>query len=125
MTVLSLIAVVDDDSSVRMALGRLLRSAGLAVRMYDSGDALLAEPQLADIDCVVSDIRMPGATGFDLFDALRQRGLAVPMILMTAFAKDGDEERARLSGSACFLQKPFTEAELMHCIHESLARRRR
>ena len=123
MTVLSLIAVVDDDSSVRMALGRLLRSAGLAVRMYDSGDALLAEPQLADIDCVVSDIRMPGATGFDLFDALRQRGLPVPMILMTAFAKGGDEDRARLSGSACFLQKPFTEAELMHCIHESLARR--
>lgn len=125
MTELCLIAVVDDDSSVRTALGRLLRSAGLQVQMYGSGDELLAYPGLAAIDCVVSDIRMPGFTGFDLFEALRSRGLRTPMILMTAFAKDGDEQRARLSGSACFLQKPFTEAELMHCIQESLSRRRR
>ena len=124
MTVICLIAVVDDDCSVRLALGRLLRSAGLSVRMYGSGDELLADPQLDGIDCVVSDIRMPGFTGFDLFEALRARGLRTPMILMTALAKDGDEQRAQLSGSACFLRKPFTEAQLMHCIEESLARRR-
>lgn len=125
MTAFSLVAVVDDDGSVRMALGRLLRSAGLQVQLFGSGHELLADPQLHRIACVVSDIRMPGFSGFDLFDALRARGLQTPMILMTAHASEGDERRARLSGSACFLQKPFAETELMRCIHEALASRRR
>jgi FixJ family two-component response regulator len=122
LTALSLIAVVDDDGSLRLALGRLLRSAGLEVRMYAGGPELLADPQLDRIACVVSDIRMPGFSGFELFEALRARGLQMPMILMTALVKDGDEQRARLWGSTCFLQKPFAEADLMRCIDKALGR---
>lgn len=90
--------------------------------MFSSGPELLDDPQLGRIACVVSDIRMPGFSGFELFEALRSRGLQTPMILMTALVKDGDEQRARLCGSSCFLQKPFAEAELMRCIDEALGR---
>ncbi len=117
-----LIAIVDDDANVRAALSRLLRAIDLDVRLYDSGQALLNDGDAHRLDCVVTDVRMPGIGGFDLCASLRQRGLAMPIILMTAHLQDDYPERASEVGAACFLQKPFADTELIACIECVLSR---
>ncbi|WP_066133248.1 response regulator transcription factor [Bordetella ansorpii] len=114
------IAIVDDDASVRTALGRLLRSIDLEVRLYDRGQALLDDIDTAAPDCVVTDIRMPGLSGFDLCAALRRRGMEVPVIFMTAYVQEGFAQRASEARATCFIQKPFAGAELIACIANAL-----
>jgi two-component system, LuxR family, response regulator FixJ len=115
-----IIAIVDDDASVRMALGRLLRAIDLEVRLYDGGQALLNDADANALDCVVTDVRMPGFSGFDLCMSLRKRGLDMPIVLMTAYVQEGYAERAREAGAACFLQKPFADTELIACIEQAV-----
>ncbi len=117
-----IIAIVDDDASVRMALGRLLRSIDLDVRLYDGGQALLNDNDAGTLDCVVTDVRMPGVSGFDLCLSLRKRGLAMPIVFMTAHVQEGYAERALEVGAACFLQKPFADTELISCIEQAVGR---
>ncbi|OWT71508.1 MULTISPECIES: response regulator [unclassified Achromobacter] len=117
-----IIAIVDDDASVRMALGRLLRSIDLDVRLYDGGQALLNDTQAGTLDCVVTDVRMPGVSGFDLCQSLRKRGFAMPIVFMTAHLQEGYAERAQEVGAACFLQKPFADTELIACIEQAVGR---
>jgi len=117
-----IIAIVDDDASVRMALGRLLRSIDLDVRLYDGGQALLNDAEAGALDCIVTDVRMPGVSGFDLCLSLRRRGLAMPIVFMTAHVQEGYAERAQEVGAACFLQKPFADTELISCIEQAVGR---
>jgi len=121
VTALPLIAIVDDDASVRDAMGQLVRSFDLAVELYASGQALLQSASIGRIRCVVCDVRMPGIDGFALCTALRALGLDVPVILMTAYAQDGDEQRALDVGATGFLGKPFQERELLRCLARALA----
>lgn len=123
VTTTALIAIVDDDAAVRDALGRLVRSFDLPVVLYPGGQALLDAAALGTIACVISDVQMPGMSGFAMCEALRALDLHVPVIFMTAFAHDGDEQRARLLGSTCFLNKPFQDIELLHCIERALTPR--
>jgi len=114
-----LIAIVDDDASVRDAMGQLVRSFDLAVELYGSGPELLQSASLHHIACVITDIQMPGMSGFALCETLR--GLGVPVILMTAFAWEDYEQRARDAGAAGCLGKPFQDTELFCCIAQALA----
>ncbi len=123
MTAPPLIAIVDDDVSVRDAMGQLVRSFDLAVELYGSGQELLESASIDAIRCVISDIRMPGMDGFALCTALRTRGPGVPVILMTAFAQDGDEQRALAAGAIGFLGKPFQDMDLLRCLARALAGR--
>lgn len=115
------IAIVDDDASVRHALGRLVRSFDLAVELHANGEALLQSASLETVSCVVTDVQMPVMNGFALCEALRARGLGVPVIFMTAFAQAGHAERAAAAGAACFLHKPFTDTDMIRCIEHALA----
>jgi FixJ family two-component response regulator len=101
-----LVAVVDDDNSVRAALGSLLRSLGYRTAFFASAEAFLAA-QLDGLDCLLCDIKMPGMTGWDLVEGMRARGQSVPTIMITAF----DEGRQRIPGVTVF-KKPF-DATLM------------
>lgn len=117
------IAIVDDDASVRQAMGQLLRSCDLAVALFGSGAELLQAAALDRLDCVITDVQMPGMNGFALCEALRARGLDMPVVFMTGFAHEGYEQRARAIRAAGFLNKPFQDHEVMRCIESALSAR--
>ncbi|MPW23129.1 response regulator [Paraburkholderia sp. CNPSo 3157] len=120
MTTVPVVAIVDDDVSVREAIGLLVRSFDFAVELYGSGRDLLSDTALDRIACIITDIHMPVMNGFVLSDALRARGFNMPIIFMTAFAGEGYEERARESGAACFLNKPFKDTDILRCLQNTL-----
>ncbi|AZG15867.1 MULTISPECIES: response regulator transcription factor [Cupriavidus] len=120
MTATPVIAIVDDDASVRQAMGRLVRSLDMAAELYDGGPGLLASPSLAGIDCVITDVQMPAMNGFALCNALRAGDHRMPVIFMTAFVWDGYAQRARDAGATCFLTKPFHDTEIIACIEHAL-----
>ena len=102
---------------------RLLRSFDFGVELYGTGRDLLAAPSLGQISCVITDVQMPDMSGFALSDALRARGVPVPVILMTAFTQEGYEARAQAMGIAGFLNKPFEADEIIRCIERALGNR--
>lgn len=120
MTSPPVIAIVDDDISVRDAMGRLVRSLGLAVELYGRGSDLLQSATLHQIACVITDVQMPQMNGFALCEALRASGCHVPIIFMTAFSEQGHERRACAAGAACFVNKPFEDTEIIGCIERAL-----
>lgn len=122
MSAAKVIAIVDDDASVRAALGGLLRSFDFAVRTCASGQELLEAVWLSEISCVVTDVSMPDLDGFELCEAIRAREPSMPVIFMTAFFEPRDVQRRDAAEAACILQKPFTGSELVHCIHRALQR---
>jgi FixJ family two-component response regulator len=115
-----LVAVVDDDDSVRESLGGLFRSVGYAARGFASADAFLQSDDLAKTDCVILDVRMPGMSGLELQRQLVASHPDVPVIFMTAH----DDARARsqaLSGGAVdYLIKPFSEEALLDAVRAAL-----
>lgn len=113
-----LVSIVDDDDSLRTALVGLIRSFG-----YDSAGFASAEEFLAASSapaCIVTDIHMAGASGIDLKNELVRRGDVTPVIMITARDDAGLEQRARASGAACFLRKPFEPGDLISCIETAL-----
>ncbi len=116
-----MIAIVDDDASVRQALGSLLRSFDMVVELYASGNDLLQSRALDAISCLVTDVQMPEMNGFALCEALRMRGLSIPVVFMTAFPEENYRQRAEAIGAICFLSKPFMDPEIIQCIENALA----
>jgi FixJ family two-component response regulator len=116
-----LIAVVDDDASVRTALRRLLRAAGFAVETFESGDAFLAAAGSGAPDCLVLDLHMPGLNGFDVQRELAVSHHSIPTIIITGKEEPGTADRARAGGAVAFLTKPFDEAALLTAVTLSLA----
>lgn len=110
------VAVVDDEEAIRKALKRLLRSAGIAVDTYASGQDFLQSLQQRLPDCVVLDIRMQGMSGFDVQARLAAANVAVPIIFITALDDPADQSRAMHAGAAAFLQKPFGDEALLAAI---------
>lgn len=111
-----LVAVVDDEDAIRKALERLLRSAGLAVQTFGSGQEFLQSFAARRPDCVVLDISMPGMTGFDVQVQLKSACALMPVIFITALDDPGDCPRAMQAGAAGFLRKPFGDEELLDAI---------
>ena len=112
-----LIAVVDDDISVRQSLEGLIRSAGMAVKAFASAEEFLNSINGRKPDCLVLDVQLPGMSGFELLHHLVTRKCKVPVIFMTAH---GYDERARFDAAspwtvAC-LTKPFSEDELLDAV---------
>ena len=110
------VAVVDDEEAIRKALKRLLRSAGIAVESYASGQEFLKSLSAQRPDCVVLDIRMQGMTGFDVQARLKAAHVAVPIIFITALDDPADQARAMQAGAAAFLRKPFGDETLLAAI---------
>ena len=118
------IYIVDDDESVRKALGRLFRAEGLNSEAFASGELFLdALPEDAQ-GCVVMDIRMPGMTGPDVQQKLHQRGQKISVIALSAQDDDQARERARELGAATFFRKPVDDQALLDSIHWLLSARK-
>lgn len=110
------IFVLDDDESVRKALMRVVRAAGMSAVSYRSVDELLGAPALRECDCIVADIRMPATTGLALPGLLSDRGLHTPVIFVSAYDTAGTRAEAKLAGAAAFFRKPVDDQALLDAI---------
>lgn len=113
----SLIAIVEDDDSLRLALVGLVRSMGYAGEGFGSAEAFLASDARTRAACLISDVQLPGISGLDLVERLRD---ALPVILVTARAERSIDARARAGGVLCLLRKPFEADDLAACIRRAL-----
>ena len=116
-----LVAVVDDDISVRESLESLIRSVGMQVRVFTSAEEFLTAAHPLDADCLVLDVRLPGMSGLELHRHLLGQNCKVPAIFITAHASD---DRARLEArsdwTVAYLTKPFGEDELLDAVNAAL-----
>ncbi|HKN72363.1 MAG TPA: response regulator [Terriglobales bacterium] len=116
-----LVAVVDDDISVRESLDSLIRSVGMEVRVFASAEEFLTAAHPRKADCLVLDVRLPGMSGVELHRHLLARNRKVPVIFITAHASD---DRARLEArsdwTVAYLTKPFGEDELLDAVRAAL-----
>jgi FixJ family two-component response regulator len=119
----TLIAIVDDEESVRKAISRLLRAAGFGVETYASGSDFLRAVEQRPPHCVVLDLRMPHISGFDVQSALKQAHAQVPVIIITG--DDSAETRAHAigQGAKAYLRKPVDDAMLLDAIHTAIGSR--
>lgn len=117
-----LIAIIDDDESLRQALEGFVRSLGHRAAGFASAEAFLAADDIAGYDCLISDIQMPGLSGIELKQLLTERHYRLPAILITARSDPGLAEKAQASGALCLLKKPFEADMLIACIDRALAR---
>lgn len=115
-----IISVIDDDASVRSSTEGLLRSCGYRVRMFASAEEFLNASGAADCSCIVSDVHMPGKSGFDLVKELARRETPTPVVLITAYYDEAAISRAKSAGAVCILPKPFSADELMSCIENAI-----
>lgn len=113
-----LVAVVDDDESIRNATEDLLKAAGFSTATFEDAESFLASASRARAACVVADMRMPGMTGLELYQELIASGYGIPTIIITAHAEE--LTRAREAGITGYLSKPFDPDELLECVHEAL-----
>lgn len=115
-----LVIVVDDDESFRSALVELLDSMDYDARGFVSAEDFLASDTDSVCDCLITDIHMPGMSGFDLQRLLTSRNSQVPVIMITARAEPGLEAKALASGATCLLKKPFESQTLIACLKAAL-----
>jgi FixJ family two-component response regulator len=116
-----LVAVVDDDISVRESLESLISSVGLEVRVSASAEEFLNSAHPRKEDCLVLDVRLPGMSGIELHRHLMARKYTVPAIFITAHASD-DRARAQAASdwTVAYLTKPFSEDELLDAVNAAL-----
>ena len=118
---MALISIVDDDPSVRDGIEDLVRAIGFDTAAFESADLFLQSPRLNDTSCLITDMRMPGMTGLQLYERLVASGKTIPTIVITAFPEEPDRARAEQLGVLCYIAKPFDESRLAVCIMSALS----
>jgi two-component system response regulator FixJ len=113
--------VIDDDDALRNFVGLFLVNEGLDVRTYASATEFVSALGSAPTGCVVTDVRMPGMSGMELLAHLAERGLALPVIVMTGHADVPLAVRAMKQGAVDLLEKPFRADDLISAIRKALA----
>jgi FixJ family two-component response regulator len=116
----NMVAIVDDEESVRKALQRLLGAAGLNVNSYASAEEFLKSGQMDATGCLVADIRMPGMSGLDLLAELNRKHLPIPTIFITAHGDENLRMQAMRAGAVKFLPKPVDGATLVASVQAAL-----
>jgi FixJ family two-component response regulator len=117
----SIVAVVDDDPRIRESLESLIESAGFKARLFPLAEDFLSGEFLAEIDCLITDVRMPKMDGLELQRLVRLKRPELPVIFITAHHEDRIEQCAFAQGAAFFVRKPFDAGELLRAIRLSLS----
>ena len=112
----ALISIVDDDALARDGIRELVESLGYEARTFISAEHFLESDVIAEIQCLITDLQMPGLNGLELQEALRSQGCCVPIILITAFPDEKHRNSALERGALGFLTKPFDEVSLIRCL---------
>ena len=115
-----MIAIVDDDVSVRDATKHLIRSLGYAAVTFASADEYLRSDCVESTSCLITDLRMPGMSGIELQERLIADGHRIPIIFMTAFFDEHIRSRTLRAGAFGFLNKPFEDKSLIRCLDKAL-----
>ena len=116
-----MVAVIEDDESYRVAIQRLLKSAGISVLSFDSAEAFLNSGQQQETGCLISDIRMPGMSGLELQSKLNADRCPIPTIFITAHGDEKMRMQAMRAGAVKFLTKPFDGEALLESVRAALA----
>jgi FixJ family two-component response regulator len=114
--------IVDDDEAVRRSLEALVRSVGLNVESFSSGQDFLISFDPDRPGCLVLDIRMPGMSGTELQETLRHRGSPLPIIIITGHGDVPIAVHAMKNGAVDFIEKPFSKQLLLDRIHDAILR---
>jgi FixJ family two-component response regulator len=117
-----LVYVIDDDLSMRKALGRLLESENYSVEIFTGATEFLARAPHSGPSCVILDLNMPGLNGLELQETLAQRGRAEQLIFITGGASVPSCVQAMKAGAVDYLQKPFRNEDLLSCVERALKR---
>ena len=117
--------LVDDDVSIRRALTRLLKSLGIETVAFASAEAFLQAGPWAPEACLILDVHMPGMKGWDLLEHLRTAGIALPVIIITAYNDAQTHDRAMQAGIVAYLQKPFDDQTLLEALWQAYRPRHR
>ena len=112
----SRVSVIGDDESVRVASSSLLRSLGWEVSLYPSAESFLDADPLDGLACIITDLNMPGMSGLQLQQRLRELKAGVPIMFITAFASDAARRQALDGGAVCFLSKPVDGTVVADCL---------
>lgn len=116
----SVISVIDDDASIRVATNNLLRSRGYIVHTFASAEEFLHSPHFNETSCVIADVQMAAMSGLDLLREMRAKRYDAPFIFITAFPDENLCARAMEAGAICFLAKPFAVPKLIRCLEIAL-----
>jgi two-component system response regulator FixJ len=107
------IAIVDDDEAIRDALSDLLSFEGFACYSFEQASAFLAEIGRTPFDCLITDMRMPGMSGLELLEHLRERGSDLPAIVLTSVVDEHSRTRSLALGARAWLGKPVADKVLL------------
>jgi FixJ family two-component response regulator len=116
-----IVAIVDDDEAVRLATASLVRSLGHEVRGFASAEDFLRPGGDEGVDCLVSDVHMPGIDGTTLQRRLIERGRTYPMVFVSGFPDDAVRDSVMAAGAFCYLGKPFKGDTLVACLEQALS----
>lgn len=117
-----LVHVVDDEDSIRRAVSFMLKTSGYQVETWSSGETFLKKVRQADQGCILLDVRMPEIDGLEVQRTLAERGVTMPIVIMTGHGDISIAIRAMKAGAVDFLEKPFEKAALTAAIEESFQR---
>lgn len=117
-----LIHIVDDEDSIRRSAGFMLKTSGFAVETWTSGVEFLKNVKNAEPGCILLDVRMPEMDGLEVQQALAERGVAMPVVVLTGHGDISIAVRAMKAGAVDFIEKPFEKAVLISAIETAFAR---
>jgi two-component system response regulator FixJ len=117
-----IVHLVDDDASVRRSVGFMLKTSGFQVQTYESGAELLKNGAQLEPGCILLDIRMPGMDGLEVQQALQEKGVGLPVIIMTGHGDVGLAVKAMKAGAVDFIEKPFEKDALFSSLSEGFHR---
>lgn len=117
-----MVHLVDDDPSVRRSVGFMLKTSGHQVQAYESGTELLKNGSQLNQGCILLDIRMPGMDGLEVQQALQEKGVRLPVIIMTGHGDVSLAVKAMKAGAVDFIEKPFEKATLIASLDQGFRR---
>jgi two-component system response regulator FixJ len=117
-----LVHLVDDDAAVRRSVGFMLKTSGHRVESYESGTDLLKAGKHLEEGCILLDIRMPGMDGLEVQQVLQEKGVSLPVIIMTGHGDISLAVRAMKAGAVDFIEKPFDKNVLLGSLEEGYQR---
>lgn len=122
MTPKRIVHLVDDEESIRKSAGFMLKTSGFAFQTYASGIAFLKAVKTAEPGCILLDVRMPGMDGLEVQEVLAERGITMPVIVLTGHGDVGIAVRVMKAGAVDFLEKPFEKSALLASIGVAFSR---
>jgi FixJ family two-component response regulator len=115
-----LVAIVDDDVSVRLSTRRLVRSLGYRAETFGSAEEFLGSEAIPKTACLIADVRMPRVDGLELQRRMAEQELPIPIVFITAHATEDEERRALRAGAIALLRKPFDKHTLLAALRQAL-----